>query len=65
MYLIDDEGQIVFREINIAVSKKNGGYPFLQVIYTWRTENEFKRFMRFADRYAKNNVLVYESNNNT
>ena len=60
MYLIDEEGQIITREINIAVSKKNGKYTAIEAIYCWRSERDFNRFMRFANRYAKKFGLAYE-----
>ena len=63
MYLLDEEGQITTREIHIAVSRKNGTYTAIEAIYSWRTERDFNRFMRFANRYAKQNGLAYESNN--
>ena len=63
MYLIDEEGQITTREIHIAVSRKDGTYTAIEAIYSWRTERDFNRFMRFANRYAKQNGLAYEANN--
>ena len=63
MNLIDEEGQITAKEINIAVSKKNGRYTTLQAIYRWETEKDFNRFMRFANRYAKQVGLSYEESN--
>ena len=63
MYLIDEEGKITIREINIAVSKINGKYTAIEAIYCWRSQRDFNRFMRFANRYAKQNGLSYESNN--
>ena len=62
MYLIDEEGLITTREINIAVSKKNGKYTAIEAVYSWRSEKDFDRFMRFANRYAKKNGLAYEEN---
>ena len=62
MYLLDEEGQITTREIHIAVSRKNGSYKAIEAIYSWRTERDFNRFMRFANRYAKQNGLAYEEN---
>ena len=62
MYLIDEEGLITTREINIAVSKKNGKYTAIEAVYCWRSEKDFNRFMRFANRYAKQNGLAYEEN---
>ena len=63
MYLIDEEGEITTREINIAVSRKNGKYTAIEAIYCWRTERDFNRFMRFANRYAKKFSLSYEHKN--
>ena len=63
MYLIDEEGRITTTEINIAVSKKNGNYTAIEAVYSWRSVNDFNRFMRFANRYAKENGLTYEENN--
>ena len=60
MYLLDEEGQITTREIHIAVSRKNGSYKAIEAIYSWRTEKDFNRFMRFANRYAKKYGLLYE-----
>ncbi len=50
MYLIDKEGELNTRKINLSISDKK----ILEVksIYNWNSENEFKRFMRFATRYA-------------
>ena len=62
MYLLDEEGQITTREIHIAVSRKNGTYTAIEAIYSWRTERDFNRFMRFANRYAKKVGLAYEEN---
>ena len=60
MYLIEEEGQITTREIHIAVSRKNGSYKAIEAIYSWRTERDFNRFMRFANRYAKKYGLLYD-----
>jgi len=62
MYLLDKEGQITTREIHIAVSRKSGTYTAIEAIYNWRTERDFNRFMRFANRYAKKYGLLYEGN---
>ena len=60
MYLLDEEGQITTREIHIAVSRKDGTYAAIEAIYSWKTERDFNRFMRFANRYAKKFGLLYE-----
>ena len=59
MYLIDEEGQIITRELNIAVSRKDGRYTAIEAVYSWKTERDFNRFMRFAKRYAKRYGLNY------
>ena len=50
MYLIDEEGELSTRKINLSVSDNN----ILEVnsTFSWNTEKEFERFMRFAQRYA-------------
>ena len=50
MYLIDQEGELSTRKIDLSVSDKN----ILEVksTFTWSSEKEFERFMRFAKRYA-------------
>ena len=63
MYLIDEEGEITTREINVAVSKKNGKYVAIEAIYCWRSERDFDRFMRFANRYSEKFGLAYEKTN--
>ena len=65
MYLLDEEGLITTREINIAVSKKNGKYTAIEAIYCWRSEKDFNRFMRFANRYANKNGPAYKAINDT
>ena len=46
-----------------SYSKKNGKYTAIEAIYCWRSQRDFNRFMRFANRYAKQNGLAYEANN--
>ena len=50
MYLIDEEGEISTRKINLSISDNN--VMEVKSTYTWNTEKEFERFMRFAKRYA-------------
>ena len=39
------------------------GKPFaLEATYTWKSEADFERFMRFAQRYAAANDLGYSKN---
>ena len=57
MLLIDEEGELVTREVNARFI--NGEPSALEAIYTWKTEVDFERFMRFAQRYAKSHGLGY------
>ena len=50
MYLIDEEGQLSTRKVDLSISNNN--ISEVKSIYNWNTEEEFKRFMRFAKRYA-------------
>ena len=50
MYLIDEEGEISTREIDISISDKN--IMEVKSTYSWNSEKEFERFMRFAKRHA-------------
>ena len=51
MYLIDEEGELSTRKIDLSIS----GNHIMEVrsTYSWVSEKEFERFMRFASRHAK------------
>ena len=51
MYMLDEEGQLVTREVNAKFV--NGKPAALEATYTWKTTEDFERFMRFAQRYAE------------
>lgn len=62
MWMVDEEGEMVTREVN---GKFVNGIPSaLEATYTWKTEQDFERFMRFAQRYAEANGLGYSQNQN-
>ena len=50
MYLIDSEGELSTRKIDLSIS--NDHVKEVKSIYSWHSEEEFLRFMRFASRYA-------------
>jgi len=50
MYLIDSEGHLVTKKIDLCISEDQ--VKEVKSIYNWNTEKEFERFMRFAKRYA-------------
>ena len=58
MYLIDKEGELSTKKINIYVLEKN--LIEIESIYSWNTDMDFNRFMRFAKRYAEVNSLTSE-----
>ena len=55
MYLIDEEGELSTRKIDLSILDNN--VKEVKSTYNWNSENEFERFMRFAERYA--NSLTY------
>ena len=50
MYLIDEEGELSTRKIDLSISGEN--IKEVTTTYNWNSEQEFERFMRFAARYA-------------
>ncbi len=54
MYLIDEEGELKTRKIDLTISKEH--VKEVKSIFYWNSEKEFERFMRFAERYAKSNT---------
>ena len=61
MLLIDEEGELVTRDVNARFV--NGEPSALEATYTWKSEVDFQRFMRFAERYANCHGLGYSENN--
>ncbi len=57
MWMVDEEGEMVTREVNGKFV--NGKPSALEATYTWKTEQDFERFMRFSQRYAEANGLGY------
>ena len=50
MYLIDEEGELSTRKIDLSISK-----TFISEVtstYSWNSEKEFSRFLRFSERFA-------------
>ena len=55
MYLIDEEGEIVIKEVQGKFV--NGKPESLEAVYIMKSNDEWDRFMRFMERYAQNNGL--------
>tara|TARA_Y100001968_G_C19319574_1_gene698497 strand:- start:98 stop:472 length:375 start_codon:yes stop_codon:yes gene_type:complete len=50
MYLIDSEGELSTKNIDLTISEDS--IKKVKSTYSWNSEKEFERFMRFAKRYA-------------
>ena len=50
MYLIDSEGELSTKKIDLSISEDH--VKEVKSSYSWNSEEEFERFMRFASRYA-------------
>jgi photosystem II 13kDa protein len=57
MYLIDEEGEIVIKDVNCRFV--NGKPTSLEANYTIKSAGEWDRFIRFMDRYAEDNDLGF------
>jgi photosystem II protein len=57
MFLLDEEGELVTRSVNARFV--NGKASALEATYTWKSLDEFERFMRFAERYAASHELGF------
>ena len=61
MKMIDGEGELITKEVKARFI--DGKPTLLEAIYSWRNTDDFDRFMRFANSYAKSNGLGYSENN--
>tara|TARA_Y100001968_G_scaffold318142_1_gene347985 strand:+ start:577 stop:942 length:366 start_codon:yes stop_codon:yes gene_type:complete len=57
MIMLDQEGELVAKKINLNL--KDEDKKTIEVIYSWREDSEFKRFMRFAENYSEFNKYTY------
>ena len=55
MYLIDEEGELSTKKIDLSISCDY--IKEIKSIYSWNSEKDFERFMRFAERYAKSYAI--------
>ena len=54
MYLIDEEGELSTRKIDLFMSEND--IKEIKSTYSWNSEKEFERFIRFAKRYANSHL---------
>ncbi|ACB50949.1 MULTISPECIES: photosystem II reaction center protein Psb28 [Cyanophyceae] len=57
MYLVDEEGEIVTREVKGKFI--NGKPTSVEAILIMNSQDEWDRFMRFMERYAQENGLGF------
>jgi photosystem II protein len=57
MFLVDEEGELVTREVKARFV--NGRASAIEATFTWKTNEDFERFMRFAQRYAETHELGF------
>nr|BDA97234.1 photosystem II protein W [Cryptomonas borealis] len=57
MYLIDEEGQIITRDVNVRFV--NGKPQGIEAIYIMQTKESWDRFMRFMERYSQDKGLSF------
>jgi photosystem II protein len=57
MFMVDEEGELVTREVKARFV--NGKPSALEATYTWKSQEDFERFMRFAQRYAESHDLGF------
>ncbi|MEB3173370.1 MAG: photosystem II reaction center protein Psb28 [Cyanobacteriota bacterium] len=62
MFLVDEEGTLVTREVKARFV--NGKASALEATYTWKNNDDFERFMRFAQRYADSHDLGFSGSQN-
>ncbi len=62
MTLVDEEGQLVTREVKARFV--NGKPSAIEATYIWKSEADFERFMRFAKRYAESHGMGYSEKSN-
>ena len=55
MYLVDEEGEIVSREVKGKFV--NGEARAIEAVLIMKSEAEFERFVRFMNKYAEENGL--------
>ena len=57
MYLIDEEGEQVTREVNARF--RNGNPETIEAIFIMKNRESWDRFMRFMERYSLSNELTF------
>lgn len=61
MYLLDEEGQIVTRDVNARFV--NGKPQGIEAVHIMQSKESWDRFMRFMERYSQDNGLTFTKSN--
>lgn len=61
MYLNDEEGELVTRDVNAKFI--NGKPQAIECVYIIKSPEDWDRFMRFMERYAKDHGLAFTKAN--
>jgi photosystem II 13kDa protein len=62
MYLIDEEGELITRDVNAKFI--NGKPKAIESVYIIKDADNWDRFMRFMERYANENSLSFTKTDN-
>lgn len=57
MYLVDEEGELVTRDVNAKFV--NGKPEAIEAVYPIKSPDEWDRFMRFMERYGEQHGLGF------
>ncbi len=55
MYMVDEEGELTTRDVNGKFV--NGEPAGIEAVFVMRGQEEWERFMRFMERYGRDNGL--------
>jgi photosystem II 13kDa protein len=61
MYMKDEEGELVTRDVNAKFV--NGKPQAIEAVYIIKSPEDWDRFMRFMERYASDNGLTFTRSN--
>jgi photosystem II protein len=63
MYMVDEEGTIVTRDVNARYI--NGKPQSIEAVYIMKNREAWDRFMRFMERYSSSNDLTFKKSSST
>ena len=63
MYLIDEEGKLITKDVNARFI--NGKPKSIEAVYIMKNPEAWDRFMRFMERYGEENGLTFTKANSS